>query len=357
MARDRRARVLVDNDIPADYSADDGRQAINFTALRVAERAFKRFKSVKELEASKDFEEVIWPGRSPGDSRLRDQGGGKFAFVDIPGLFIVPRALCPCEQVNLITRCLSEYNLSPNRSSLDAHYVMPAGGLFDALLEARVSKRACEAVVEKRAASGQDSDPQKVQLDETGAISLMRRQRWTSLGIHYDWGNKVYALGLSSHPAVPQSLTIWARWFMRHHFDDEGWRPEGGIMNFYAPGDSLTGHVDRSEINRRAPLLSVSLGSPCIFLIGGHSREDRVTPVLLESGDVLVMDGHARDCFHGVPTILHPASDLQLTGACPHRGTRHVSPFASEVPAEKQRLALDIIKDCRININLRQVFP
>ena len=52
------------------------------------------------------------------------------------------------------------------------------------------------------------------------------------------------------------------------------------------------------------PLVFSSLGQSAIFLIGGHSRQQRPLPLLLQSGDVVVMAGKSRMAYHAVPHIL-----------------------------------------------------
>lgn len=51
-------------------------------------------------------------------------------------------------------------------------------------------------------------------------------------------------------------------------------------------------------------LVFSSLGQSAIFLIGGHSREQRPLPLLLRSGDVVVMAGKSRMAYHAVPHVL-----------------------------------------------------
>ena len=45
--------------------------------------------------------------------------------------------------------------------------------------------------------------------------------------------------------------------------------------------------------------LSLSLGCKAIFLLGGKSRDDPPLAMFLRSGDVVLMAGEARECFHG----------------------------------------------------------
>lgn len=42
-----------------------------------------------------------------------------------------------------------------------------------------------------------------------------------------------------------------------------------------------------------------SLGCKAIFLLGGKSREDEPLAMFLRSGDIVLMAGEARECFHG----------------------------------------------------------
>ena len=74
---------------------------------------------------------------------------------------------------------------------------------------------------------------------------------------------------------------------------------------------STGGHTDHSERNLEAPLVSVSLGQPCVFLLGGRTREAEPTAMLLRSGDALIMSGEARRCYHGVPRIVRVRSQNQ----------------------------------------------
>ena len=52
------------------------------------------------------------------------------------------------------------------------------------------------------------------------------------------------------------------------------------------------------------PIVSVSLGDAARFVVGGLSRRDPTSPVMLRSGDVLIMGGPSRLRYHGVTRIL-----------------------------------------------------
>ena len=72
-------------------------------------------------------------------------------------------------------------------------------------------------------------------------------------------------------------------------------------------------HQDRDEKDAWAPIVSVSLGLPAVFLWGGKSRSDPVRRLRVESGDVVVWGGPARFVYHGVAPLKD--GDHPLTGA------------------------------------------
>jgi alkylated DNA repair protein (DNA oxidative demethylase) len=89
--------------------------------------------------------------------------------------------------------------------------------------------------------------------------------------------------------------------------------PDACLINRYVAGAKLSLHRDRDEKDAWAPIVSVSLGLPIVFLWGGKRRSDPVRRLRLESGDVVVWGGPARFVYHGVA----PLNDGQhpLTGA------------------------------------------
>jgi alkylated DNA repair protein (DNA oxidative demethylase) len=76
--------------------------------------------------------------------------------------------------------------------------------------------------------------------------------------------------------------------------------PDACLVNRYEPGARLTLHQDRDERDFDAPIVSVSLGLPAVFLFGGDARTDRHRRVTLQHGDAVVWGGPARLHHHGV---------------------------------------------------------
>ena len=93
-----------------------------------------------------------------------------------------------------------------------------------------------------------------------------------------------------------------------------GFKPDACLINRYEPGTRLSLHRDENERDLTAPIVSVSLGLPAIFLFGGQSRGDRTRRIGLESGDVVVWGGPSRLIYHGVAPLAE--GNDPLTGAC-----------------------------------------
>jgi alkylated DNA repair protein (DNA oxidative demethylase) len=114
-------------------------------------------------------------------------------------------------------------------------------------------------------------------------------------------------------PAIPEAIRgLAARAGAAGGFP--GFEPDACLINRYEPGSRLSLHQDRNERDFGAPIVSVSLGLPAVFLFGGLARNDRPRRIRLDSGDVVVWGGPARLAFHGVDTLAE--GDDALTGRC-----------------------------------------
>jgi alkylated DNA repair protein (DNA oxidative demethylase) len=90
--------------------------------------------------------------------------------------------------------------------------------------------------------------------------------------------------------------------------------PEACLVNFYAPEARMGLHQDRDEQDLAAPVVSISLGASCLFRFGGDVRSGPTKSIRLHSGDVVVIGGASRLCFHGVDRILPGGSPLIESG-------------------------------------------
>lgn len=90
--------------------------------------------------------------------------------------------------------------------------------------------------------------------------------------------------------------------------------PDACLVNRYLPGNRLTLHQEKNERDFEAPIVSVSLGIPAVFLFGGHQRSDKVARIPLSHGDVAVWGGEDRLRYHGVLPLkenVHPQLGAQ----------------------------------------------
>jgi alkylated DNA repair protein (DNA oxidative demethylase) len=103
-------------------------------------------------------------------------------------------------------------------------------------------------------------------------------------------------------PAMPSALSdLAADASARAGFP--GFAPDACLINLYEPGARLSLHQDKNERDYAAPIVSVSLGLPAVFLFGGTRRAERARRVPLAHGDVVVWGGPARLRYHGVQPL------------------------------------------------------
>jgi DNA oxidative demethylase len=107
-------------------------------------------------------------------------------------------------------------------------------------------------------------------------------------------------------PAMPEGfLSLATRAAAEAGF--AGFTPNACLINHYEPGARMGLHQDRDEGGSAgdfsAPIVSVSLGLPAMFLFGGLQRKDKTTRWPLLHGDVVVWGGTSRLAFHGVAPL------------------------------------------------------
>ena len=90
--------------------------------------------------------------------------------------------------------------------------------------------------------------------------------------------------------------------------------PDCCLVNHYAAKARMGLHRDADEADFSWPVLSISLGDPAVFRIGGTARTDPTRSMLLESGDVAVLGGATRLAYHGIDRIRFGESDLLPEG-------------------------------------------
>ena len=110
-------------------------------------------------------------------------------------------------------------------------------------------------------------------------------------------------------PAIPPTvLDVWRA------LGAAGRDPDCCLVNYYGASARMGMHRDADEADFSWPVVSISLGDPGLFRMGGAARKDPTASVSLESGDVVVMAGAARLAYHGIDRIRAGSSTLLPEG-------------------------------------------
>ncbi|KAF5391429.1 hypothetical protein D9757_002030 [Collybiopsis confluens] len=371
----------------------------DWSAFRISEKHFKSkfpppdFTFVLDLATLDDARAAevaagVWAG-SPDVVPTRQLASSKaYVLPSIPGLVLLPAFLTPERQRELVKWSLVEHCRPPNETNLDTHYLLPDQGLWNAFLQERSALVHPRPIDVNAEYIKQEPGPRQlvdnipasrinfesihsiskplllpsVSAQPSTSANLLPRLRWANIGWFYHWGTKHYDFSKGKIPVhetvrqVCKEIIKLIDWNEVFESDTSEWGPSGpdwvdwhdsyepdaGIVNFYQTKDTLMAHVDRSEVCATSPLVSISLGNSAVFLIGGPTRDTKPLPILLRSGDVVIMSGPAcRRSYHGIPRILEntlPSYMKEMTddGWAPFRA---------------------YMESTRININVRQVFP
>ncbi|ERN09922.1 hypothetical protein AMTR_s00013p00177390 [Amborella trichopoda] len=295
----------------------------------------------------------------PGIFKLnRDFDRPVFCFEERPGFYFIPGAIGIEEQCYWVRESLTSFPQPPNRTNHNAIY----GEIQDLFLAVQGQRLLVEvgdpiAAVNHRI----NSDEKPLNLDDrrwafmekTSGISngsrksidaavLLRKLRWSTLGLQFDWSKRNYDNSLA-HNKIPDKLCHLAKKLAAPAVEKGDFKPEAAIVNYFGSDDTLGGHLDDMEEDWSKPIVSISLGCKAIFLLGGDSREDPPIAMFVRSGDVVLMAGPARECFHGIPRIFTNEENAE------------VSPLVAEFLRQEDCYFVDYIRTSRININIRQV--
>ncbi|KAF9580036.1 hypothetical protein BGW38_003474 [Lunasporangiospora selenospora] len=239
----------------------------------------------------------------------------QYAYLheDHPGLVYIPAAFTPEAQRSLIRACLKDYSKHPNKCSLDTHYLVPESGLWQLHENVFTGKQTLDdpsVYVPKKAktddkAQGYGSDDDDNDAPEEGKKSqpsvkapsvrslvpiingtpsvpddvpkidpepsnqvpilppaqLVRKMRWITLGYQYHWPSKTYHF--DQNAPFPEELKTLSKAVVAaidgvgpYPYAADDFVAEAGVVNYYQLKDRLMGHVDRSELNKDAPLVS-----------------------------------------------------------------------------------------------------
>lgn len=147
-----------------------------------------------------------------------------------------------------------------------------------------------------------DGTPFRVQITSAGATG------WTADRFGYRY-TQTHPETKRAWPPIPGCISSLAQ-ACASEAGFDGFTPDSCLVNLYKNGSKLGLHRDNDELDKTAPIVSVSLGDECVFKFGTDSKTGPYKRWRLVSGDVVVFGGSARLCWHGVDKITPGTSDL-----------------------------------------------
>eukprot|EP01083_Nonionella_stella_P034292 93861_1 len=228
-----------------------------------------------------------------------------FCLDGVEGFYIISNALTIPEQCRWVRRCVKD--LSNERHTNLSRLNGPQPDLWS---------EACAS----------------------GELTQFRKLRWANIGYDYDWSSRKYNISPEAERDRSHGFPKDLASFSEKVVDSLGMNmvPESGIVNFYNLNSTMGGHIDDAEYCN-APLVSLSLGNSCVFLLGGADRSVEPIPMILHSGDIIIQSGQSRFSVHGVARTI-----------------------ADSIPSELKQFLIDsgdetmatYIETARININV-----
>ncbi|XP_066463715.1 nucleic acid dioxygenase ALKBH1 isoform X2 [Eleutherodactylus coqui] len=246
-----------------------------------------------------------------------------------PGFLFIVNPFMPGWQHHWVRQCLKLYPQKPNVCNLDLHMSPDSTRDLWSSSHAKLRNKLSQKRNEK---------------------TLLEKLRWVTLGFHYNWDTKKY---YKEHQSpFPVDLAELSH-CVSLACGFPGFKAEAGILNYYHMDSSLGIHVDESELDHSSPLLSFSFGQSSIFLLGGLSRDVSPTPMMMHSGDIMVMSGASRLLYHAVPRILrHPGGGILPPCLSAPPSTDDPNQLCSPSDWEVCELYMQF---SRINMTVRQV--
>ncbi|MDC0737683.1 alpha-ketoglutarate-dependent dioxygenase AlkB [Cognatishimia sp. SS12] len=143
--------------------------------------------------------------------------------------------------------------------------------------------------------------PMSVRMTSAGSVGWVTDRAGYRYQAHHPGGQ--------AWPDIPASvLSVWAA------VSGVDRAPDCCLINYYGESARMGMHQDKDEASFDWPVVSISLGDDALFRMGNRSRGGRTESLWLTSGDVVVMSGAARLCYHGVDRIRYQSARLLPKG-------------------------------------------
>jgi alkylated DNA repair protein alkB homolog 1 len=343
----------------------------------------KRYRKIRDLKNAQLAGAVLTSSSNPMSLQLSDH----------PGVFLLPGFLSKKEQEENVYNALTTWCETPNRRNFDADGRSRIQGVNT---QSGTTESAIlpESLLFNEYISRLQKDVTTDTADTTDVTLLsLHDLTWSTLGRHYDWTNRSYP------PPPPVDETLSTPWYsplpldikvlvdgivnvirqdtLSIHDDLQSlpFIPQTVIVNYYSATPvsgskfPMGAHRDDLEKSLQSPVVSISLGCACIFLIEkandlGFESKLPPTALILRSGDALIMSGKSRLALHGVPIIFSQCEQgtcdwkTSIDGYCSVCGGNGLFETDSIDNGLSKELRIGLqhyIHSHRINVNVRQV--
>lgn len=302
--------------------------------------------------------------------------GPLFGVTHFPGFLCAPQSVSPSLQNELAYLSVSEYCEAPHATNIDL--LPPKTGVEEdnstqSMWELWKQPNGCNVV------SSDDTNKQSEMLRPMKKYRSFAKLSWSTMGYHYDWTARAYRQGRQSPvpPVLDQLASTFARTCLAAQKSNSTmFTASACIVNYYHTKSIMGGHRDDLELALDKPVISFSMGLPAVFLLGRNNKDDGpVLPILLRPGDVMMLGGDCRLCYHGMARVLPAAASLPPTleetptffqvthdflrsaGGTASGDPSSYARGATVVPESDRDALAEYLKMHRININIRQVLP
>ena len=315
-----------------------------------------RHTSLEDVVDLKDLREMVEKGGENnvhGIKRKANCANDVVAYEipERPGCLLIPNALDLTTQRNWLVQSVTSLCEPPAETN---HNVTQGNieGLWQASLRGqwlvKNTNQDCDSSVTNRWSD--DAPSTSGQNEKKYAQVLLEKLRWATLGPPYDWTKRVYK-DKTVYSNVPEDIRRHCIRLAAGAGHPE-FKASAGLVNYYRAGDALAGHVDDAEKDLSKPIVSFSLGSPCVFLIGGDTRDTKPVAVILRSGDAIVLSGLARKRFHGVPRVfVEDDGTLDVDGVL-LKAPKEVS---DKIIWTDEPFVAEYVRGGRVNVSVRDI--
>ena len=280
-----------------------------------------------------------------------------FAFPSHPGVFLLCNAIPKATQEEIIRHCLTTWSEPPQRRNTDD--ALGQGGCRNLWQGWKQKQKMMNQVT---------TSLLPVPVTARAPLDSLS---WSTIGYTYDGTNRRYWLEgdvlkdgdpnpKDWYSPFPPQLSQLCVSLLKVAYaptsGSNGIRCEAGIINFYRGAAKLRqpmgGHRDDGERDLTPPVISISLGCPAVFLLGGFDAHAKPIAIILRSGDTLILGGASRTAFHGVARVFDDAIGIDAANLFQNDGDNVDD--AVDVDNDEKYFST-WIRSARLNLNVRQV--